>query len=220
MKTRLGSKLLMLALLSLGTQTAFAISVTLGQQDFADGATPTPAAFLAAGAGEPVPFDGVFIGSDASGPNFSASWTFSYAAPLSNVTAGSLILGIFDHDSAATGDQVASFTLNGIDLTATLNSLFESHGGANREDNVYTLTLPSLTFAALATGTATFALSLKDPGLGILGETSFNGAALDFSTLDVTSQGTQPPPQAPEPSTASLMLAAFSWLIMRRHKKA
>lgn len=219
MKTRLGSKLLMLALLSLGTQTAFAISVTLGEQDFADGATPTTLAFLNAGLGEPVPFDGVTIGSDASGPNFSASWTFSYTA-LSNVTAGSLILGIYEHDSAASGNQVQSFTLNGIDLTSELNTLFEAHGGANREDNVYTLTLPSLTFAALSTGTATFALTLQGPGLGILGEITNNGAALDFSTLDVTSQGTQPPPQVPEPTTASLMLAAFSWLIMRRRKKA
>ena len=219
MKTRLSSKLFMLALLSLGTQTAFAISITLGQQDFADGAKPTTAAFLTAGAGEPAPFNGAFIGSDVTGPNFSANWTFSYAA-LSNVTAGNLTLGIYDHDSAATGNQVASFTLNGIDLTSALNTLFESHGGANREYNVYTLTLPSLTFAALATGTATFDLTLQGPGLGILNQTTNNGAALDFSTLGITSQGTQPPSQVPESTTVSLMLAAFPWLIMRRRKKA
>lgn len=209
MRASLGSRLFILALLSLGSQASQATSVTLGQQDFADGATPTTAQFLTAGTGELTPFNGVFSGSDVTGPNFSSSWTFSYA-PLSNVAAGSLTLGIYDHDSAASGNQVASFTLNGIDLTASLNSLFESHGGANREDNIYTLTLPSLTFAALATGTATFALSLQGSGLGILGDTSFNGAALDFSTLDITQTA-----QTPEPTTIFLILAALPWLGIR-----
>jgi len=212
MKTWLDFKLLVLAVLSLGTQIASAnVTVTLGEQDFADGATPTSGTILAAGAGEPAPFDGVFSGSDATGPNFSTSWTFSYAAQP-NVLGASLTLGISDHESSATGSQVASFTLNGIDLTSALDVLLESRGGASRESNVYLLTLPSSTFAALGTGSATFSLSLQEPGLGILGETTFNGAALDFSTLSVT--------PVPEPATGILMSLALLGLGIARRMSA
>jgi hypothetical protein len=206
-------KMLVLALLLMGTQGVWALTVTLGDQDFADGATPTTGAFLAAGAGEPAPFDGALIGSDGTGPNFSASWTFSYAAQ-SNVTGGTLTLGIYDHESSASGNQVASFALNGIDLTAVVNSLFETRGGANREDNVYALTLPGSTFASLATGNVTVALTLQAPGLGLLGPTDFNGAALDFSTLDITAQGTP----VPEPATIGLLLVGIPFLLMARRK--
>ncbi|MGB7989129.1 MAG: PEP-CTERM sorting domain-containing protein [Candidatus Methylophosphatis roskildensis] len=178
-------------------------TVTLGSQDFADGTTPTTATFLTAGAGEPAPFNGVFVGSDVTGPNFSASWTFTYA-PLATVTAGRMTLGIYDHESSASGNQVASFTLNGIELAAPLNALFEARGGGSRVDNVYTLALPGSTFAALQTGAVTFALSLQGPGLGVLGETTFNGAALDFSTLAVTS--------VPEPETYAMLLAGLAML--------
>ena len=203
-----GFKLLALAVLSLGTQIASAnVTVTLGEQDFADGATPTSGAILAAGAGEPAPFDGVFSGSDGSGPNFSTTWTFSYAAQPS-VLGASLTLGIADHESSAPGNQVASFTLNGIDLTSALNVLLEASGGASRENNVYLLTLSSPTFAALGTGMATFSLSLQGPGLGVLGETTFNGAALDFSTLSVT--------PVPGPATGILMSLALLGLGIAR----
>lgn len=197
MKTWSGYKFLALALLSCGTQIASAnVTVSLGEQDFADGATPTTGAFLTAGAGEPAPFDGVFRGSDITGPNFSANWTFSYVAQPS-VLGASLTLGIYDHESSAQGSQVASFALNGIDLTGALNQVLESRIGSSRQDNVYLLPLPSSTFAALGTGSATFSLVLQGPGLGILGETTFNGAALDFSTLSVTT--------VPEPATVILM---------------
>lgn len=197
MKTWSGYKPLALALLSFAAQIASAnVTVSLGEQDFADGATPTTGAFLTAGAGEPTPFDGVVGGSDGTGPNFSASWTFSYAAQPS-VLGASLTLGIYDHESSATGNQVASFTLNGIDLTGALNQVLESRGGSSRQDNVYLLTLPSSTFTTLGTGSATFSLLLQGPGLGLQGETPFNGAALDFSTLSVTA--------VPEPATVILM---------------
>jgi hypothetical protein len=218
MKKWLCLKLFVVAALLIGAQGAKAdISITLGGQDFADGATPTTGAFLAAGAGEPAPFDGVFIGSDVTGPNFSTSWTFLYAAQ-SNVIGGSMTLGIYDHESSASGNQVASFTLNGIDLTTSLNALFESYGGGSREDNVYTLTLPGSTFTDLGTGNVTFALTLQAPGLGILGETVFNGAALDFSTLDVTAEGTS---TVPEPSTMLLLGSGLIglWGARKKFKK-
>lgn len=205
---------LAVSMLFMGAHGAMAdTTVTLGDQDFADGATVTSGTFLTAGAGEPAPFDGVFSGSD-SGENFSANWTFSYA-PQAPVTGGSVTLGIVDHESAATGDQIGSFTLNGIDLTTDLNTLFESHGGASGEYNVYTLTLPNSTFAALASGTVTFALTLQGPGLGVFGNTDFNGAGLDFSTLNVRTGQT---PAVPEPSTMGLLLLGLPALLAARRK--
>lgn len=93
--------------------------------------------FNAASIGEPAPFDG-FRGADF-GPSFSASFTFSYAPGA--YTAARLTFGIYDHDSFLEGDQVASFTVDGADLTAELNSIFEASGGQQTEVNVYTIDL-------------------------------------------------------------------------------
>jgi len=207
------------AALALMAQGAAAdVAVTLGDQDFTDGSTPTIGDFLTAGSGEPAPFSGVFSGGDAAS-NFSASWTFSYA-PLSTIVGASLKLGIVDHESAATGNQVASFKLNGVDLTSALNTLFESHGGASREYNIYDLVLPNSVFAALMTGTATFALDLQGPGLGLFGESTFNGAALDFSTLSITTQTTTTNGTVPEPATGALAaMAAVGLVALRRRAR-
>lgn len=109
--------------------------------------------------------------------------------------------------------------MNGIDLTAELNTLFESHGGASREANVYTLALPTTTFASLESGTANISLFLTGPGLGLFGETVFNGAGLDFSSVDISTR--QDPPQTvPEPASIPLLLVGFSALIALRRKVA
>ncbi|WP_292994277.1 hypothetical protein [Nitrosomonas sp.] len=213
MKKSLSSKIIVFFALWVGSQFAFANTiVTVGEQDFADGSTMNTGPFLAAGTGESAPFDGVFVGSDVSGPNFSASWTFSYGAIADTVTGGSLILGIYDHESAATGNQVASFSVNGIDLTSALNTLFESHGGGSREDNVYTLTLPATTFSALGSGTVNISLSLAGPGLGLFGETPSNGAGLDFSTLDIATA-------VPEPLTSTLLLMGLPAILVAARRK-
>lgn len=213
MKKYLSSRTLAALALLTGSQVALAGTVvTLGDQDFADGDTPTTGAFLSAGAGEPAPFNGVFIGTDTSGPNFSSSWTFSYGAIADTITGGSLKFGIYDHESAASGNQVASFTVNGVDFTGALNTLFESHGGASRENNVYTLTLPSSTFAGLASGTVNVSLALTGPGLGLFGETPFNGAALDFSTLDIATA-------VPEPLTSTLLLLGVPAVLAAARRK-
>ena len=212
MKKYLSAKILLPFALLAGSQLAAANTiVTLGDQDFADGATPTTGAFLTAGGGEPAPFNGVFVGSD-SGSNFSTSWTFSYSAIADTITGGSLKLGIYDHESAASGNQVASFTVNGVDLTGALNTLFEAHGGASREDNVYTLTLPASTFAGLASGTVNVSLALTGPGLGLFGETAFNGAALDFSALDIATA-------VPEPLTSTLLLIGVPAVLAAARRK-
>jgi hypothetical protein len=176
------------------------ITQTLGHQAYADGTHLGTATFQTAHAGDPAPFDGAFIGSDVSGPNFSASWTFSYGA-VSNIASAALALGIYDGDSAATGDQVASFTINGVDLTSLMNAAFEANQGSTGFVNDYSIAIPSSVFSQLETGTATVSLSLQGPGLGVLGDTSFNGAALDFSTIAITT---------PEPS--AFLLAGMGLL--------
>lgn len=198
-----------LILAALASSTAqSSVIATIGQQHFTDGQIISTGQIQTADAGQPAPFN-AFIGSDITGPDFSANWTFSYAAQT-NISAVSLTLGIYDADSSAAGNQVALFTVNGADLTSLLNTAFEGHGGANSEYDVYSVALPSSTFANLSSGTAMVSFSLQGPGLGVLGATPFNGAELDFSTLSVNTGTT-----APEPGSAALLggglLASLVW---------
>jgi hypothetical protein len=191
------------------------IPTSIGTQHFTSGNTVTSAAFLAAVAGQPAPFN-AFCGSDALS-NCSASWTFTYTIPAGDtITGATLTLGITDIDSAAPGDQVGSFTLNGADdLTSLLNVVSEAADAANNVYEVLSITIPGADFTDLAGGGATFALTLSGPGLGVLGDTPFNGAGLDFSTLDITATpnssggGTN----TPEPETWALVLAGAGLLL-------
>ncbi|HET6970505.1 MAG TPA: PEPxxWA-CTERM sorting domain-containing protein [Phenylobacterium sp.] len=160
-----------------------------------------------AGSADPAPFD-LFNGLDGSGPDFSAGFTFNYAAPGGPVDSGLLVLGLYDGDTAAPGDQLALFTLNGIDLTSSLNAVFEATPSSNSQEVFYSLVLPSAVYSQLATGAVTIGLDLKGPGLGVLGQTAHNGAVLDFATLTVGSRDTGPSP-TPEPAAWGLMILGF-----------
>lgn len=163
-------------------------------------------------------FDGEL---DEDGSNFAASWAFSYAAfPLGTaVNSASITLALFDHDSAASGNQVASFVVEGANLTAELNALLNASGGSNFEYNIYTLNLPGSLFLSLLDGAVTASLTLQGPSLvQFIGfpptEASFNGAGLDYSLLTIDAIS-----DVPEPSSwllTGLGLAATALLLRRK----
>lgn len=156
-------------------------ALVLGDQDFEDGQILVNSQqFQDASVGEPYPFDTFLPGDSVA--NFAASWEFSFV-PGSLVEPLMLTLGIFDHDSKAPGEQVASFMVDGVDLTALLNSAFESHGGKQREVNVYTVELPLEVADSSLDGALVFYLELQGPSLGDSGTLPKNGAGLDFSSL-------------------------------------
>jgi hypothetical protein len=193
------------------------VTDNLGTQNFTGGTKVATGTFLTAVAAQPAPFN-AFCGSDTSG-NCSTSWTFNYAVPSGDtVTGATLSLGILDLDSAAAGNQIGSFTLNGVDdLTSTINSVAEALDGGTGSPNsfyeVLTIIIPGADLADLGGTSATFALQTAGPGLGVLGvPPPFNGVGLDFSTLSltVTPGTTTPPPPMPEPSSLALCLAGVA----------
>jgi hypothetical protein len=202
-----GAGLLMLALLAAAQRADGNVIAQMGDQDFTDGQTVTGAIFAAAAAGEPFPFDRIF-GSDGSGTSFSAGWTLNFApGSYSNVT---FTLGIVDHDSQASGSQLAFLGLDGQNLTSLMNAQFESFGGRQGDANIYTVTLPAAALAELTDGSATFQVTLQGPGLvGTVAaptEVTNNGAGLDFARLTLV----------PEPGTAILLGVIGTALIARR----
>jgi len=177
--------------------------------------------------GQAAPFD-QGCGSDvlASIGNCSASWTFSYGVLAEPIISASLSIGIVDHDSNASGSQLLSYGLDGNDLTASLDALFEESGdGLDGMYNVYTIDLTGF-FAALTDGSASVSIALQGPGLitplfPLPGpnpptETATNGANLIYSSLSIETQPAQP---VPEPG--SLVLATLGLLgigIFRRRR--
>lgn len=235
------------ACLSAGAEAAL-ITTTLGNgaSGFSDGATLGAFEVGDAQTGQLAPFDTGYGTDGLFGGDFDVSWTFGYGPIATAILGASLTIGIHDHDSAAGGSQVLSYLLDGLALTASLDTLFEAGGGsADGVYNVYTIALAAAQFAALADGSATVSLALQGPGLttellfdedgnllpgGSLVETATNGASLLFSTLrieteDETDPGPGPgpgpgPTPVPEPTSLALLLAGFAAWSWRRARVA
>ena len=167
--------------------------------------------------------------------NCNATWTFGFST-FTTVTSATLTLGLSGLDSSQPGVQEAAYTINGFSLLSDLTSLAEpvvdGGTGANvsgrasctsngvlvancPEYNIYTITITDAgALASLEGGSATVNLQLQGFGWILLGggtlhESTWNGATLDFSTLDVEgTQGTTNP--VPEPSTTVLLLTGVA----------
>ena len=146
----------------------------------------SPGAFALGQVG-PAPFDQGYGTDGLFGGNFDESWTHSYGAIAEEILSASITIGIYDHDSAASGSQLSSFVVDGLDRTAILNAQFEVAGdGLNGMYNEYTINLDASIFANLADGSALVSLALAGPGLvqdlfgGGISETTTNGANLIY----------------------------------------
>jgi hypothetical protein len=186
---------------------AFGTMVFKGTNEFVNGVSLTPTQFMTGV--DPAPFN---IATGDLAANASFSFTFdSYGTP-SGITTATVVLGLYDLDSAASGNQIGSFTFGGVDLTSALNAVSETANAANGTITYLTLTLPSSTFAAIQSGNVPVALSFQGPGLGVLGETTFNGGGIDFAEI-IYNTG----PITPEPS--SFLLAAGGGLAILLRKR-
>lgn len=172
--------------------------------------------------GQAAPFNGP-CGSELFG-SCSTSWTHNYSALADPISSASITIGIYDHDSAATGNQLASFVVEGIDFSASLDAMFEVAGdGEDRMYNEYTVNLVASVFAALADGSALISIALAGPGLvenlllGQIVDSATNGANLIFSTLTIE---TDDPtiPAVPIPAAAPLFLSALAIMGLYRRR--
>lgn len=202
------------AALSLTLASVQAETVQIGTSHFSTGATVNTASFLGAVTGQPAPFDDIY-GSDASGTDFSASWTFSFTPSAEPIAAAELSVGLWDGDFAGAGSQISAFTVDGVDILTLANAVFEAGPGTNNTYSLGVITLPPAVFTNLQDGSATVMLTLQGPGIGVLpAPTPSNGAGVDFAQLTVTA--------VPEPSAGVMLgvLAVTCGGMIRRRRTA
>ena len=219
--------LLPLFIFSLSSQAGI-ITITIGNgaSGLTNGDIITTPTLVGIQAFQATPFD-QYYGDEST--SFAGSWLFNYAAIAEIILCATITIGIAEHDSQAAGDQVASYMIDGNNMTTSLNTAFESMGGADAEYNVYSLAFGAGAFAGLADGTAAAALGLQGPGLvpnldtGGIDHSAANGAHLIFSTLTIVYDDSTTPPNpntpVPEPSTLAIFALGMIGLASRRFKK-
>jgi hypothetical protein len=218
----------LVAVIAAAAGSARASTLQLGTQDFSNDQvlgcfSPTPGCTVAwTSASDPF---NRFSGSDpgiAGAADFLVQWSFDLASiGPERPGAVRIEIGLYDHDSAAPGSQLAYFLLNpgssnARDLTAQLEALFELPGiGEHQEYSVFGFDLPQPALDSLLSGSAaTFELKLKGPALikmqsgAIATAEGSNGAGLDFARLTLTGGATVPEPAAA--FLAGLALAALA----------
>jgi hypothetical protein len=235
MKNSVSNKLLSLCALSFFVLTSVAnagiISITLGNgaSGLVDGDMPTACDLVCAGGisyGQVPPFDAVRGHEIISDPK-NVNWSFNYGPITDTILSATFSFGIWDHDSSASGSQLDSFALDGMNLTTELDALFESAGGSlDRQFKIYTMNLSTSLFASLADGLFSANLDIGGTGLltngltQVVSESPYNAFLLVHSTLNITTQDVvdpEPPTDVPEPST--LLLFAVALLSFKRYSR-
>jgi len=194
--------------------------VTIGNPAiFAPGSIVPAGTFNATVKSQPFPFNGIIGSNTGVNMNFSAMWTFTYPTD-GGFTGATLTIGILDspwegptatNTTPKNTSQVKSFTLDpgtlNLDLTGLLNAEINTVGTGINTYEIDQITIPEADLSALASGTATFSLTLQGPGneVSLLGTPKVNlpspslAAGLGFSTLHLT----------PEPATWLLLLTGI-----------
>ena len=188
------------------------ITQMLGTANYTNGETVGTGTFASNPSGDPAPFDRL-IGDKTNGPNPSTSFTFaSYGGPIASpISFATLEFGLYDGASPSPSTEVQFFTLNGSDNASVLTAALVAAPATRSVETYYTLNLPSTDFAALATGTSTFALGFQGQGEGLLGPSNFILFGLDFATLTINT-ATSPRP-VPQPPAILLLLTGLAGLV-------